>query len=651
MKVIIGDIETYLEFFLCSFYNPQSNEWYRFKIHRWENDLTKIVNFFENNKEYYFVFYNGLRFDTQVLEYLLRNYQYWEELSGLEISSILYQKATDIIDDSKFDVFPSYRESDLSFKTIDPFEIAHYSNKNRMVSLKRLMFEMDMENIEELPFAPDRKDLTIEEINKITDYCDNDIRSLYKFYKILRGDTDHPLYRENDQIQLRKDIEEEFGIKCLNYSDTKIGDEIIKKYYCEESGLTYEELPRKGFFRKEINVGDCIAKYIKFKTPQLKSFLTRLRGRRLTQKDDINETIKFCDNAYTFAKGGLHTANKPKMFEASSDTLIIDWDVSSYYPAIIINNKKYPHHLGKGFLVGYEKMFNMRLQLKSLSKTDRRIAGIVGALKLAVNSVYGKSSDMTSWMYDRQLTMFTTITGELSLLMLIEAYELAGIKVISANTDGVTIMISKNLIEKMTDINKWWTELTSFSLERTDYSKIVFTSVNDYIALKPNGEVKRKGDFTVDFELHKNKSGRIIPIALREWFVNHTPVVQTIRHHSCIYDFCLRQKASRFFHYEGIRDGKVTIYNKLIRYYVSNSGEKIYKIKNPECTTNAPAKSQVEAGEWVCTVANFLPKTIKVEDCDINYDFYVEKAEAIIAKVDKTYKKTKKEDRQQLSLW
>ena len=234
MKVIIGDIETYLEFFLCSFYNPQSNEWYRFKIHRWENDLTKIVNFFENNKEYYFVFYNGLRFDTQVLEYLLRNYQYWEELSGLEISSILYQKATDIIDDSKFDVFPSYRESDLSFKTIDPFEIAHYSNKNRMVSLKRLMFEMDMENIEELPFAPDRKDLTIEEINKITDYCDNDIRSLYKFYKILRGDTDHPLYRENDQIQLRKDIEEEFGIKCLNYSDTKIGDEIIKKYYCEE---------------------------------------------------------------------------------------------------------------------------------------------------------------------------------------------------------------------------------------------------------------------------------------------------------------------------------------------------------------------------------------------------------------------------------
>ncbi len=84
--------------------------------------------------------------------------------------------------------------------------------------------------------------------------------------------------------------------------------------------------------------------------------------------------------------------------------------------------------------------------------------------------------------------MFTTITGELSLMMLIEAYELAGINVISANTDGVTIMIKKCYIEKMHEINSWWSELTQYELERADYQKIIFSTVNDYLAIKTDGE-------------------------------------------------------------------------------------------------------------------------------------------------------------------
>jgi DNA polymerase elongation subunit (family B) len=88
-------------------------------------------------------------------------------------------------------------------------------------------------------------------------------------------------------------------------------------------------------------------------------------------------------------KGGLHTENKPEIFEANEEYEIIDWDVSSYYPAIIINNGRYPQHLGKEFLEGYKQMFNKRLELKPQAKKDKKIAGIVGALKLAVNSVYG----------------------------------------------------------------------------------------------------------------------------------------------------------------------------------------------------------------------------------------------------------------------
>jgi DNA polymerase elongation subunit (family B) len=358
-------------------------------------------------------------------------------------------------------------------------------------------------------------------------------------------------------------------------------------------------------------------------------------------QDDFKEELHFYGNVYSFMKGGLHTENAPKVFEADEEYEIIDWDVSSYYPAIIINNGRFPAHLGKEFLRGYKQMFDKRLELKPLAKSDKKIKGIVGALKLAVNSVYGKSSDMQSWIFDRQLTMFTTITGELSLMMLIEQYELNGIQVISANTDGVTIRIKKDLIPLMHKLNEWWCNLTQYELERTDYSKIIFSTVNDYLAIMTNGEIKKKGDFLTDFELHKNKSARIVPIALERYFVHGVCIDSTIRNHTNLYDFCIRQKATRSFHYEGTNrvTGQKTIYNKLIRYYVSNTGEKIFKVKNPECQTRAAAISQIEAGEWVCEVCNFLPKNSPVDN--VNYDYYIEKANRIITKINTEGKRIK----------
>jgi hypothetical protein len=631
MKILIYDIETLKEYFLVSVYDPESDEIIRFECNAWTNTLDGFIRWALDRKDYYWVGYNNLRFDSQVVEYIIQNNSEWYDMPNLVIVNKIYEKSQNVIDDANFDIFPEYAEYQLSLKQIDLFRIHHFDNKNRRVSLKRLQFEMDLENIEEMPIHHNAINLTEEDIQTIKDYCDNDILSTYEFYKITTGKTDHPLYKGNDQIQLRLDIEEEFGIKCLNYSDSKIGDEIIKKYYCEEAKIKYRDLPKKGKFRKNLFVKYCIAEYVQFKTPELKQFLSKIKKLNIGIKEDFKEKLDFYGNVYSFMKGGLHTENKPKIFEADDEYLIIDWDVSSYYPAIIINNGRYPGHLGKEFLVGYKKMFEKRLELKPLAKKDKRINGIVGALKLAVNSVYGKSSDMTNWIYDRQLTMFTTITGELSLMMLIEAYELAGINVISANTDGVTIKIKKDLLPKMEEINKWWCELTSYELERADYQKIIFSTVNDYLAIKTNGEIKKKGDFLTDFELHKNKSARIVPIALERYFVEDIPVIHTINLHRNIFDFAIRQKSTRDFHYEGHFNKEVNIYNKLIRYYVSKTGEKLLKVKNPECITNAAPVSQVEAGEWLCTVCNKLSKDHPTDN--INYDYYIERCERIIGKI------------------
>jgi hypothetical protein len=638
------------ELFLIGIYNPETKDYVEFEVSKHGNQLDGFIRFTEQHAEHYWVGYNNLRFDSQIIEWILRNHDHWHEYSALELTAKIAQKAADVIDDANYDVFPEFREEWMTLKQIDLFKVNHYDNKNRMVSLKRLEFEMDLENIEEMPIHHSKTNMTDEEIQLTKDYCRNDVMATYEFYKVTTGNTEHPLYKGNNQIELRQDIQEEFGIPCLNYSDSKIGDEMIKKFYCEEKKILYSDLPKKGLFRTEVNVKHCIANYVEFQTKELKEFLKRIRKEVLTIKDDFKESVQFYDNTYTFAKGGLHTENGPKIFEADDSNIIVDWDVSSYYPAIIINNGRFPYHLGPEFLRGYKTMFDKRLELKPLAKKDKKIKGIVGALKLAVNSVYGKSSDMQSWIYDRQLTMFTTITGELSLLMLIEAYELAGIHVISANTDGVTIMVKKTHIEKMHEINKWWMELTSYELERTDYQKIIFSTVNDYLAIKTDGEIKKKGDFLTDFELHKNKSARVVPIALERWFVNGVPVADTIHNHTNIYDFCLRQKASKDFHYEGhSKDGK-TIYNKLIRYYVSNTGEKLLKVKNENSDSNAVDVAQVEAGDWLMTVCNKLTPNHSLDN--INHAYYIERAERIIHKIQLEGKRRKvNTDKNQLSLF
>ena len=645
MQVIVTDIETMVEFFLCTCYDPQLDEWQEFEINKNCNHIDKMVRYFEEKNDHYFVTYNGLRFDSQVLEFIIREHEAWHEKGALEICGIIAQCAADTIHDSNFGVLPKYRENQLSFKLIDLFEINHFSNKNRMVSLKRLEFEMDLENIEEMPIHHTKTNMTDEEIYLSKSYCKNDVLATYEFYKVTTGNCEHPLYKGNNQIELRLDIQEEFGIPCLNYSNSKIGDEIIKKYYCEEKGIQYKDLPKKGTFRKSILLKNCIPKYISFKTKQLQDFLSKIKKVTLSQSEDFVESIVFYNQTYTFAKGGLHNVINGKTYECDEFNDLVDVDVSGYYPATIINNSYYPAHLGKAFLVGYSKVYFKRLELKPLAKKDRRIKGIVGGLKEAGNCPYGKSSEMTSWLYDKQMTLATCLTGELSLLMLIEECELNDIKCIMANTDGATFIVPKTKRELFNKIKEDWRTNTTISLtyelEEVEFKKMIFSTVNDYIAIKTNGDVKAKGDFLKDFELHKNKSARVCAIALEHYFVHNTPIEHTIRNHTNVYDFCLRQKASKDFHYEGVNrsTGKKTVYNKLIRYYVSKVGDKLLKVKNEDCDTNAADVSQVEAGEWVMHVCNHLTPDHSLDN--INYDYYIERANKIVHKIQTEGKKRK----------
>ncbi len=151
MDVLIYDIETLKEMFLVGIYIPNEDKYVEFEVSKTRYQLERFNEFAEQYKEYYWVGYNNLRFDCQVVEWVIRKNHLFADKSNLEVTAMIAQKAQDVIHDANFDVFPEYRESDLTLKQIDLFKIHHFDNKNRRVSLKRLQFEMDLENIEEMP--------------------------------------------------------------------------------------------------------------------------------------------------------------------------------------------------------------------------------------------------------------------------------------------------------------------------------------------------------------------------------------------------------------------------------------------------------------------------------------------------------------------
>lgn len=575
--MIVYDIETIKGYFLFVSYDLGKNKWNEFSICRSKNEIFNLLNYLESNKTRKFVGFNNLNFDGQVIEYIWRNNNSWVDLKNTEISAIIHQYASDLIGDINYGKFPTYHEETLTFKQVDLFKIAHYDNKNRMVGLKRLEYEMDMDNVEEMPVAPDKEHFSSVDEQNLVHYCYHDVKATILFYKHLTGDVEHELYKGTNELEIREVLSETFGFDCTNYSNSKYGDEIVKKLYAERVGIDISNLPKKGTFRKILKFSSGIPDYIEFKTAPLKSFLEQMRKKQITPSEEFEQKVYIGNQIHTFALGGLHNEIDGKQYFSDEEYLLLDVDVTGYYVATIINNEYAPKHLnGKYFVGAYSWIYNERTKLKPLAKSDKKIKGIVAGYKEAGVSVYGKLGDRTNWMYDPQARLNVCIAGELSILMLIEDHELDGSKCIMSNTDGAMFIVKRKNLDNFYKICKDWCEKTKYALEFAPFKSIHFLNVNNYLGVKEDGEIKYKGIFCQDSFLHKNKSNRVIALALRANILNNIDVTEFIMNHNNIYDFCGRSSAGNTF-YHAIKDGKSKA-SKLIRYYVAKEGYTIMKM-------------------------------------------------------------------------
>jgi hypothetical protein len=586
------------------------------------------------------VSFNGLAFDSQITEHILRNKDQLLEQDGDTIAKWIYQKAQETIQKSNAGEFAEFSPRYLSIRQIDVFKLNHWDNPAKRSSLKWIEYSMDWKNIMDMPIHHTTA-ITAAQIPSIIKYCINDVKA-----------TKAIMHLSKSQIELRRALTEEYNIDLFSASEPRISKELFLHFLSEETGIKKYDLRQMRTKRDMITVKDIILPYIEFKTATFQHLLRKFQEVVIypgQTKGGFKYSVQYKGVKTDYGLGGIHGARTSRVYNSDADMVIMTSDVTSFYPNLAIRNKWAPAHLPqKEFCDQYEWFFDER---KIIPKKDPKNY----VYKLILNSTYGLSNDENSFLYDPEFTMRITINGQLSLSMLYEMIceEIPGAIPLMQNTDGLETMVPREYVDKYMEICARWEELTSLQLEHDTYSKIVLGDVNNYIAVTEFKEVSKevyeklqkdlphdkfkiedgkyyyaatkcKGRFEfANLALHKNKSFLIIPKALHAYFVDGVSPEDFITNNRNIFDYCAGKKIKGDWKYveKYIKDGvyKEKTLQHTIRYYISNSGSKIIKVNksdNREIST--------EAGKWLQQVYINHIDDLPFDEYEINYKYYLE---------------------------
>lgn len=412
-------------------------------------------------------------------------------------------------------------------------------------SQKQYAGRIHCKKMQDLPYDPSTV-LTEAQIEEVARYCENDLDVLESLFNALAP-----------QIQLRQDLSARYGIDLRSKSDAQVAETILK-YRCEQilgTRIYKPEIDWNLAFRYEAPA------YIRFQLPQLVNAFSLIANAifRLGPAGNVMMppqlealTIPIGQSVYKLGIGGLHSQESNVYHESDEVYILRDADVASYYPSLILKSGAWPSALGPAFLQEYGAIKDERLQAKALQATLKKgtpeyaeaQAGNEGG-KIMINGTFGKTGSPYSVLFAPEMLIRTTLTGQLSLLMLIEWHEAYGIQIVSANTDGIVIKCRRDMIHVSDALITEWQNRTGLEMETVEYKGIYSRDVNNYFAVKTNGEVKRKGEYAKGGLIEKkNPDVEICGDAVAEYLANGTSIEYSIASCRDIRKFVTIQKVN-----------------------------------------------------------------------------------------------------------
>lgn len=574
--VYVYDIEVFQNIFHCSVKNTETNDIYKFEISERKNQLRELVKFFKQVDKYItwgdyyttninipanviFCGYNNLHYDNPIINYII---EYEDKLMQYNIPTICssifnLSKTITTSSEDNIDAWKHWKYQ-IWFDTFDILTML-YSNKLR-VGLKEIQVTMQYPNVQE--FVCDwTKPLPLEDFDSMIDYNINDIES-----------TSELLNRCKKDVDLRIAIEDEYGVRVLSKDGVNIGMKILTQKYLEKTGLTWQDIKDLRSPMSVIPLKDVILPFIKYDSPILQRVLEDMKNQIVSPgRKGYENKFVFNNLRYSVGVGGIHSVNSPEIIIPRDDEMLIDIDVASLYPSMLIEYEFYPRHLGKEFLEVYKQIKDERIEAKHNGDKVKN-----ETLKLALNGLSGNLQNEHNFCYSPFAVMQIRINGQLLLLMLAEKLTQIGCRIVQANTDGLFVLLKKDAYSKVNSICREWEQLTKLTLEEDRFKAMYQYAINDYFAITEDNKVKEKGMFITAVKLGKGLTPKIIPKAVISFFKDGIPVEDTIKNCTDIRDFLMSEKTGKQWHIEYMNEEQ----QRTNRFYASTNGGYLWKWKD-----------------------------------------------------------------------
>lgn len=642
----VFDIEIFANYFL--FYAIKKDKT-KVIFQVWDghyNEIPKLIEFIKANNDHYFIGYNSLGYDCQLIQFILEN----PNCTANDIKQF-----SDHLINSEW---PIYRATELYMKTIDLMLVNNFGPRSaKSTSLKKLEFNLRKKNIKDLPYHHTETIESQKQINDIISYCDYDIETTFDVLDFSK-----------DLIKLR----EEFGnLNYLNLLNSPEPD-IVKKYFtkllAQELNIDEYTISKLRSYPDNIKGKEIILPYVKiehipeFKDiynfyynlelyPTLKSKLDPTK-KIINLKGSVEKIIQHKNTEYTYAAGGLHGCITPGVYTSDDDYIIEDYDKVSYYPHFGMKHNIAPSHFPANV---YAKVLTIPYnnRIKYPKKTHYLLNY---TFKIILNTSFGLSNSEYGLLFDSKCTLATTVNGMLTLTMLLDKLfnNVPELEVLQANTDGFTIRYLRKNKDIVHKIYEEQTIIDSIPYEVVEYKKMVIKDVNNYLSIDIHDNVKSKNIFE-DYEdiiklsaYHKDTGAMIIPKALKEYYINNIPIEDTINNCNDIYEFCygINGSSNYLWHlteYDNTyKTAKSKLFNhRFLRYYAGGSQTlSKYWVKGAKLNTI----DAVQAFTPV-TIALYLPKKdildynkegviVKNRYPNLNKNWYIDQCKNIIKNIE-----------------
>lgn len=510
-------------------------------------------------------------------------------------------------------------------------------------SLKLSGGRLHTRRMQDLPFEVSRE-LSMDDIDVVRGYHGNDLDMTIDHWNELQP-----------QITLRAQMSEQYGIDLRSKSDAQVAEAVIKS--------EIEALTRRRLYKPTLEPHSfryIAPSYVAFQTAPMQQLLADVISSDFrvdpNGSDNDNDTpdtgegakkksrlvdiprhlldrdIVIGSTTYKMGIGGLHSTESSVCHVADEQYVLIDRDVESFYPRIILNNRLTPKHIGDNFLKVYESIVNRRIAAKKSG--DKTTAE---SLKVTINGSFGKLGSKYSTLCSPNLMIQVTVTGQLSILMLIESMELNGIQVISANTDGFVSKVPRDKIDLFNAIVFDWECDTSFVTEETRYLALYSRDVNSYLAVKSKFDksskqwldeidgIKTKGAFAdsgpglpAASGLKKTPTAQICPDAVTAYLTKGTSIEETVGQCQDVRKFVVVRRVVG-----GAADQDGELVGKAVRWYYST------EVTGP---LRGVKKGNVVSRSDGARPLMELPDDYAVP-ADLNRDWYVREAYGILQDV------------------